>query len=472
MVIFIEGDGATTNADMQGTGSNTQGNWVSGTPYPMCNPPAGTALNTFKSGYGIAYFPTMYLICAGDKKTKKVDQYTTAQLTTAMNACPVTQVALDAGVNGVVSPNGTSCGSTVIPVVKLQNYGLNALTSCTINYKIDSNPVQTYSWTGNLASGASVNVTLPSMTTTSGAHSFTSYTSSPNGSTDGTPGNDQTISNFSASTTSQALPYAEGIENATFPPTGWVITNSDNAVTWARTTVAKKTGTASMFMDNSNYQANGPVDYITSPTLNLAAVTNPSLSFQLAYQLYSDPSQSPNWSDTLMVQISTDCGATWSTIYNKSGVPLTTATPNFAPVTFVPTASQWRLENISLAAYASSNAALIRFRHSTDYENSLYVDDINITGILGTNEVDASSYVSVFPNPSSGNVSVNIGAMDMGTVNVKIYNIMGEVIAESAGNASVTRKLNFDLTQYPSGLYFVEIKGDNVQATKKVIISK
>src|SRR4051812_23633012 len=33
-ILFIEGDGATTLADLHGTGTSTQGDWVTGTPYP------------------------------------------------------------------------------------------------------------------------------------------------------------------------------------------------------------------------------------------------------------------------------------------------------------------------------------------------------------------------------------------------------------------------------------------------------
>lgn len=89
VVLFIEGDGATTDADMKGTGSNTQGDWTKGTPYPMCNPIKAN-ITPFNTAYKIGYFPTMYLICAANKKTKKVDQYTTAQLTSALGTCPTT----------------------------------------------------------------------------------------------------------------------------------------------------------------------------------------------------------------------------------------------------------------------------------------------------------------------------------------------------------------------------------------------
>ncbi|HNP49597.1 MAG TPA: TlpA disulfide reductase family protein, partial [Bacteroidia bacterium] len=57
MVFFIEGDGTTTLADLQGTGTNTQGNWVAGTPYPIIDN-AGIG-----NSYAIRYFPTIYMIC-------------------------------------------------------------------------------------------------------------------------------------------------------------------------------------------------------------------------------------------------------------------------------------------------------------------------------------------------------------------------------------------------------------------------
>ncbi len=65
MVIWIEGDAATNDPCMTNsggcTGGPSQGNWMSGTPYPMCNPPAAQ-INPFNTAYDIAYFPQMYMI--------------------------------------------------------------------------------------------------------------------------------------------------------------------------------------------------------------------------------------------------------------------------------------------------------------------------------------------------------------------------------------------------------------------------
>lgn len=69
-VLFIEGDSKTNDACMtnaSGCTGGSQGDWLNGTEYPMCNPPAGAALTSFITGYQIPFYPTLYLICP-DKK--------------------------------------------------------------------------------------------------------------------------------------------------------------------------------------------------------------------------------------------------------------------------------------------------------------------------------------------------------------------------------------------------------------------
>ena len=64
VVLFYEDDGSTTLADLNGTGSNTLGNWVLGTDYPIIN---GTV--PLPGPYGTGY-PTVSVICPMDKKIK------------------------------------------------------------------------------------------------------------------------------------------------------------------------------------------------------------------------------------------------------------------------------------------------------------------------------------------------------------------------------------------------------------------
>jgi hypothetical protein len=60
MVFFIEGDGNTNENCLYGPSGcvgGTQGNWVSGTPYPIINN------HTQNGAYQIAYYPTIYGVC-------------------------------------------------------------------------------------------------------------------------------------------------------------------------------------------------------------------------------------------------------------------------------------------------------------------------------------------------------------------------------------------------------------------------
>jgi hypothetical protein len=67
VVLFYEGDAATNSADLNGTGNNTQGDWVTGVPYPIIDEsPLSISLNV----YAPLGYPTINVICPSDKKIK------------------------------------------------------------------------------------------------------------------------------------------------------------------------------------------------------------------------------------------------------------------------------------------------------------------------------------------------------------------------------------------------------------------
>ncbi len=72
-MFLYEVDGTTTMADLQGTGTSTQGNWITGTTHPICNETStGTVINKFlapgTTSYGV---PAVFVVCS-DKKLYQV----------------------------------------------------------------------------------------------------------------------------------------------------------------------------------------------------------------------------------------------------------------------------------------------------------------------------------------------------------------------------------------------------------------
>ncbi len=104
---------------------------------------------------------------------------------------------LDAGISAINEPEGNLCTDTYTPEVVLRNYGSNTLTSATISYQVSGSGVQTYNWSGSLATGQTATITLPTITSSSGSYTLTASTSSPNGGSDQNPSNDGETNNYS-----------------------------------------------------------------------------------------------------------------------------------------------------------------------------------------------------------------------------------------------------------------------------------
>lgn len=115
------------------------------------------------------------------------------------------QVADDAGISTISSPSGTICATSATPQLTLNNYGSNTLNSVTINYQLDAGSVQTYNWSGSLASASSTTITLPSMSFSGGSHTFDAWTSNPNGNSDNGPSNDDASSTFASASNGVTL---------------------------------------------------------------------------------------------------------------------------------------------------------------------------------------------------------------------------------------------------------------------------
>ncbi|MFH2096196.1 MAG: hypothetical protein ABIJ16_10865 [Bacteroidota bacterium] len=224
MVFFIEGDGSTTLDDLNGTGSNTQGDWVTGTPYPIIN---STAIN---NAYDIEYFPTIYMICP-DRVISEIGQKTAAEIYTLSLTCPeLTTDVNNARIFEAIEPSGDYCQGTVRPKLKIQNYGTSNLTSLEVVSVIDGIPADTFLWTGNLVMYDTEIVQADETAVlNNGNHSFEFIIQNPNGVPDENTGDNTASLIFS--TNSQGTVVTVKIKTDNNPSqTSWEITNSSGVV--------------------------------------------------------------------------------------------------------------------------------------------------------------------------------------------------------------------------------------------------
>ncbi len=432
-----------TSSGNTGTGTKT---WS----FDWTAPAVGTGALTFYGAFN----------CANGNGSTSGDIIYTSTLAIQEAAA----VGTDAGISNIVYPLTQACSTFFTPQVTLSNFGATTLTSVTINYMLDGGVPNTFNWTGSLASNATTTVILPSVTTTVGVHTFDANTSLPNGTTDNNTANDAaTQLNFTIVTPS-ALPFTEGFEGTTFPPVGWTVLDPDvanaNNATWARTTTAFSTGTASAKLDIFNANAiNGQHDAMVSPPIDLMSITSATLTFDVAYAYYTSPLQ---FSDTLKVWVSTDCGISYTQVYVKAGDSLKTAPSTTAA--FTPTANQWRTETIDLSTYAG-NDIIVKFECVSDWENNLYIDNVNVTGIVtGIESNSLNNELVIYPNPSNGQITI---ANLLNNSTVLVYSQIGKLVKSFAKS----NQRQFDLTGLKGGVYFIKIISDKKEIVKKIIIT-
>jgi len=78
--------------------------------------------------------------------------------------------------------------------------------------------------------------------------------------------------------------------------------------------------------------------------------------------------------------------------------------------------------------------------------------------------------VTVSPNPSNGVFNVSISGFENETVNVGVYNTIGEVLmSESATSTNNSIITSFDLSDLPNGVYFIRVIADNGYTVKRII---
>lgn len=348
---------------------------------------------------------------------------------------------VDAGISQVLHPSAQQCSAVIAPQVVIKNFGINPLTSATIHYSFDQGVLQSYAWSGFLNTHDSAVVLLPASTLAWGAHALKCYTSLPNGANDGVPFNDAIEVDFLLSNTAQPAVYLEDFEHAAFPPPACSV--SPASVTgWRRTSLVHQAGHACLVKNNFHDRHQRGVYDFGLPYLNLSSSGSPELSFDYAYTYKPGMAQK----DSLIILLSTDCGATWDTLLHKGGNGLRTAPPSL--YIFVPQANQWRQELVLLAGY--SGDVLIRFREICYSGNNLYLDNIRIDNANAVLAAHPVHQLSIYPNPftEAATLALDDKIID-GTL--VMYDAMGREVQRMHGLAG--KEIRIERKNLAPGLY-------------------
>jgi hypothetical protein len=139
---------------------------------------------------------------------------------------------------------------------------------------------------------------------------------------------------------------------------------------------------------------------------------------------------------------------------------------------------------ISLEADGSGTGANLSFGGANFYSYApqapaigdceYYVDDIMLVEMPSSASIEESPLapaISVVPNPSSGNFSVNFEDMSMENADVVLVDVLGKVVYNEKMSVVGAGVIPFNLN-LRNGVYFVTVSNGSQKMTKKVIVRK
>ncbi len=365
------------------------------------------------------------------------------------------------------------CDSSITPDFSIKNAGTAQLTSCTVKYKFDTGAEISVPWTCNIAPGATQNFTVPTINAAAGTHTLKVTVSEPNGYVYSLPSasTSSITQKVSVIGASSLMPYAQAFATTVWPPAGWVLDSQDGVQSWSRKAGTGATGstTGSAKIDFYNSPNGQSDDMYIAPIDLTGAIAPTALEFKVAHRQYSAAE-----SDKLYVNVSTDCGATWSQEFLKQGSALSTVA-GYVTSAFTPTATQWRSETINLDNYIGQTQLLVQFRGTSNYGNNAYVDDINFhDATLGVKNISNSSLVFTAYQSSANFMNVKLTLDQAEEVNFEVFDIIGKrVYGENKGKLNAgDQSFAYSIADLNSGIYVVRITAGTKVFNKKVTINK
>ena len=143
-VFHVESDPDTDINELYGNGSNTQGDWVTGTSYPIFNPPTDDVAND----YDVTGFPTTYVVCPdGSFSDIYWTQINVESVMDVVYDCISPTTSDNVEVIGFESSTQTCDMQDYVPIVHLRNKGENDLTDIKLDVLLNGTIIEEFSAT-------------------------------------------------------------------------------------------------------------------------------------------------------------------------------------------------------------------------------------------------------------------------------------------------------------------------------------
>lgn len=395
---------------------------------------------------------------------------------------PAGSVVADLSASAGATSSSDFCDPNFTPEVTINNNSNQAASNFEVSYSINGGTPVTQTVSAALNGGSATTVTFNATTLSAGVNIITYEVSTANNNSlyDLTAGNNTSSSD--PVIVVNATPFGtywyedfeshavldDDFQNAhTINPdgNGFGVMNQNfhSSVTWA--TGGYGNSANSLFFDFYNTGSGGDMSVMWEK-LDLSTTTGNSIAFDLAYAQYTSEN------DRLDIEVSTDCGATWNSVYSKSGSTLSTrtATTSF----YIPNSGDWRTDVVDISSYDGTAELMIRFTGTSNYGNNLYVDNIQFRNntYVSLDENNLAGGFKFYPNPAEDQLQLEFDLNEQTEVSLRILDITGREVytmaQESMENGFHNKVISLNV--FPAGSYFVEVNMNGQVSVEKLLV--
>lgn len=259
---------------------------------------------------------------------------------------------------------------------------------------------------------------------------------------------------------------------------GWVGVNYANNISlWNRTSTTGFNSNSCLmlnsgernFLDLIDPDNGADYDDVYSPTFDLSGMDQADFFFRYAYSTQAGVID--DVTERLQVSISTDCGETWALLPGGQieGAELINNgnNPQVPP-------PAWSEQALTISASRRVENVRFRFRFiSSEFSNNLYIDDINISGVVGIEDLNADNFMNLFPNPTNDRFTLGVHGMDQYETAVTITDIRGAVVWTNILRPT-NQSMEFSAAELglASGLYMIAASNEAGSHTQKLMVGK
>jgi hypothetical protein len=268
------------------------------------------------------------------------------------------------------------------------------------------------------------------------------------------------------------IPWCEGFNSSTFPPLNWNIVHTSDTIYWLRNNAVSGygLGTGSSYYNSWTALPGNPQGLVTMKFTPIYSETW-SVTFDYAYAPY--PPTPPYWQDSLIIQISSNNGTTWTRLIGYGPYELQTAPGQNTE--FIPAAGQWGKKALGLPIGTNK----IEFMGVSGFGNDIYLDSICVFPVIGikhnAGDIPKTYKLSQnYPNPFNPSTTINYDLPKAGNVRLIVYDVLGKETniivneVQKAGSYSIT----WDGSKFASGIYFYRIESGTFTDVKKMVLVK